>query len=127
MNLIALVSSVILLEYFAFVVLVGKARSKTGVDAPAVTGAPELERAIRVQTNSLEQMVIALPAMWMFGMYMSEQIGAALGCVYIIGRAMYAKGYMEDPKKRAMGFVVGFAASAILLLGAIVGVIQSMM
>ena len=50
-------------------VLVGRMRSKHGVHAPAVTGAPEFERAFRVQMNTLEQFVLFLPLLWLATVY----------------------------------------------------------
>ena len=43
--------------------LVGRMRGKHDVKAPAVTGAPEFERAFRVQMNTLEQFVLFLPVL----------------------------------------------------------------
>ena len=34
-----------------------------------MTGAPELERALRVQGNTVEQFVIFLPALWLAALY----------------------------------------------------------
>jgi hypothetical protein len=39
---------------------VGLARGKTRIDAPAVTGHPTLERAYRVQMNTVEQAIMSL-------------------------------------------------------------------
>ena len=49
--------------------LVGRMRGKHGVQAPAVTGAPEFERAFRVQMNTLEQSVLFLPLLWLATVY----------------------------------------------------------
>lgn len=49
--------------------LVGRMRSKHGVHAPAVTGAPEFEQAFRVQMNTLEQFVLFLPILWLATVY----------------------------------------------------------
>ena len=61
MDLIYLVIGLALLEYFIFGALVGQARGKHGVEAPAVTGHPEFERRLRVQQNTLEQLMIFIP------------------------------------------------------------------
>ena len=127
MDLIALVTGVILLEYFVFVMMVGFARNKSGIQAPAITGAPELERALRVQQNTLEQLAIVLPSLWMFGHYISAPVGAGAGLVFVLGRAMYCKGYIADPAKRSMGFLVGFLATLVLLLGGLYGAVMAVL
>lgn len=83
------------------------------------------ERYFRVQQNTLEQLVIFLPALWLFGYYVHELIGAALGFIFIVGRFIYCRGYVEDPAKRGTGFVVGEIAQGILLLGGLIGAIVS--
>lgn len=121
MELVAIVTGLILIEYFIFAMLVGKARAKSGIDAPAMTGDPGLERAVRVQLNTLEQIVMVIPAMWIFGNYLSAMYGAGLGLVFIIGRALYCRGYMNDPKSRGAGFMIGFLATIALLFGGLYG------
>ena len=121
MSLVALVTSLILIEYFVFVILVGRARAKTGIKAPAVTGDPLLERAMRVQLNTLEQMVVIIPAMWIYAQFVSENVAAGLGMLFVIGRVVYCTSYMKDPDKRTIGFTLGMLASVILMLGALYG------
>ena len=41
--------------------LVARVRRRVKIDSPAMTGAPELERALRVQGNTVEQIVLFLP------------------------------------------------------------------
>jgi Tfp pilus assembly protein PilE len=62
MILIELVTVLALVQYFAFGMLVGKARTTYGVHAPAVSGHAMFERYYRVQMNTLEVMVVFLPA-----------------------------------------------------------------
>jgi len=123
MELIAVVSGLIVLEYFILTMLVGKARAKSGIDAPAMTGDPGLERALRVQLNTLEQLVIVLPGLWLFGSYISATWGAGLGLVFIIGRGLYGQAYMSDPTRRGTGFLIGLLATVVLLLGGIYGAV----
>jgi uncharacterized membrane protein YecN with MAPEG domain len=56
----ALVTLLALLVYLWMGAQVGRARGKCGIDAPAMTGDPLLERAVRVQTNTLEWLPIFL-------------------------------------------------------------------
>ena len=39
--------------------------------------------------------------------------------MWIVGRILYALGYVADPGKRELGFVIQFLAAAVLLLGAL--------
>jgi uncharacterized MAPEG superfamily protein len=123
MNLIAVVSLLALIEYMVIAGFVGWARGKYGVKAPATTGNEVFERYFRVQQNTLEQLVIFLPALWMFGTYISAGAGAIIGLVFIAGRVLYLRGYVADPATRTTGFVMGFLANVILVLGGIGGAI----
>jgi uncharacterized MAPEG superfamily protein len=123
MNLIAVVSLLALIEYMVIAGLVGAARGKHGVKAPATTGNEVFERYFRVQQNTLEQLVIFLPALWMFGTYIGVGAGAIIGLVFIVGRVIYLRGYVADPAKRGTGFIIGFVANAILVLGGLGGAI----
>jgi glutathione S-transferase len=127
MDLIYLVIGLALLEYFIFGALVGQARGKHGVEAPAVTGHPEFERRLRVQQNTLEQLMIFIPSLLLFGHYWSESGAAGLGAVFIVGRLIYSRGYVADPSKRSTGFAIGFLAQVILLLGAIGGAVMDLL
>ena len=81
------------------------------------------ERTLRVQQNTLEQLVVFIPSVWLFATYINPLAAAILGIVFIVGRALYFQGYVADPEKRGTGFAIGFVANAILLLGSLVGVI----
>ena len=115
----AIVTIVALLVYFNMSLGVGRARGKTGIHAPAMTGDPLLERAVRVHMNTLEWLPIFLAGLWLFAIFWNEVAAAALGVVWIAGRLLYASGYMADPAKRSTGFLVQFAAAALLLIGAL--------
>lgn len=121
MDLVAFVIVLALIEYFIFGALVGRARGQYGVQAPAVTGHPIFERYFRVHYNTMEQLVMFVPSMWFFGMYVSPTWAALLGIVFIIGRVLYLRGYVEEPSKRETGVIVGAVALVILMLGAAIG------
>lgn len=123
MDLIAVVSLLALIEYMVIAGLVGWARGKYGVKAPATTGHEVFERYFRVQQNTIEQLVIFLPALWLFGNYVSTGAGAVIGLAFIAGRAIYLRGYVADPAKRGLGFAIGYIANAILVLGGLGGAI----
>lgn len=120
---IAIVTALILVEYFAFSVLVGRARVKSGVAAPATVGDPTFERYFRVHQNTLEQLVIVLPSMWLFAYYVSVPVAAGLGLLFAVGRFVYLRGYVTDPVKRGPGFGISALAESVLLLGALIGAV----
>jgi glutathione S-transferase len=107
--------------------LVGRMRGKHGVHAPAMTGAPEFERAIRVQMNTLEQFVLFLPVLWLATIYpvVSGYLAPGLGLIWLIGRVLYSSGYMADPAKRSLGFLIGGVALLGLLVLSIVGIVHA--
>lgn len=117
--LVAIVTLVSLLVYVWMILRIGGARRRAGIDAPAMTGDPELERHIRVQANTVEWLVIYLPSLWLFAIYWNDLFAAAAGVVWIIGRILYALGYAADAKKRELGFIIQMLATAVLLFGAL--------
>ncbi|HLY44784.1 MAG TPA: MAPEG family protein [Stellaceae bacterium] len=119
----AFVLALALLLYVGVFAAAGRARHRYDVKAPAVTGPPEFERALRVQQNTLEQLVWFIPALWLFGLYVSPLWAGLIGLVWIAGRAHYARSYYRDPESRGPGFMVGFASAAVLLVGALIGII----
>jgi len=116
---VAIVTIAAVLVYVWMGVRVGAARKKSGIAAPAMTGDPVLERHIRVQANTLEWLPVFLVGLWLFALYWNDLVAAALGVVWIVGRILYALGYVADPGKRELGFLIQMAASAILLFGAL--------
>jgi glutathione S-transferase len=122
----ALVTILALLVYFGMSFQVARARGKSGIEAPAMTGDPMLERANRVHVNMLEWLPLFLAGLWLFAIYWNELVAAGLGLVWIVGRIVYAAGYMADPRKRSAGFLIQFLASAILLFGALGRIVYSL-
>jgi uncharacterized membrane protein YecN with MAPEG domain len=121
----AVVAALALAEYVWFGLQVGQARGRCGVKAPATSGHPEFERYFRVHQNTQEQLVLFLPSLWLFAAYVSPGIGALLGLVFVVGRFVYAQGYVRDPEARGTGFMIGFAATALLLVGGVIGALAS--
>jgi glutathione S-transferase len=126
-NLITLTTIGALVVYCVSIGRVGRARSKFGVSAPATTGHDMFERHFRVQMNTLEQLALFLPCLWMFALYWPQVVGAALGAVWIIGRAIYIAAYVSDPKTRSMGFGIGALATLILMIGVVWGAVRQML
>jgi len=119
MNWLDLVTAVAIAQYIWFGVLVGQARGRYGVHAPAVTGHETFERYYRVQMNTLELLVPLVPAMYLAARYWSPVWVAAAGAVYVVGRFIYLRAYVSDPKTRTLGY----SLSAFPLLGLLVAVV----
>src|SRR5664279_207355 len=115
----ALVTCLAILFYFFTSTRVARARASFDVKAPAITGNPDFERVFRVQMNTLEWMPIFLPSLWLFAIYISDPIAAALGLVWIAGRILYMTGYSQAANKRGTGFGIQALAAGILLFGAL--------
>jgi glutathione S-transferase len=112
---------------FIFAFQVGSARVKYGVSAPAMSGSPEFDRAFRVHENTVEQLIIFVPSLWMFAYFVRPDIGAGIGLVFIIARQIYRSAYLGDPAKRSMGFGLGALAMMILLVGAMIGAVMKLL
>src|SRR5512141_772983 len=121
MEYVALVSGLVLLQYIGFAMLVGNARGKYGVKAPATTGHEVFERYFRVQQNTLELIVVMLPAMWLFARYVSPVWAAVLGLVYFAGRLLYLRSYVADPASRGAGFGLSMLPVLAMVIGAMIG------
>lgn len=123
-----LVTLLILLEYLIFGYLVSRARTRYRVVAPTVTGHPQFERYHRVQQNTIEQLVVVLPALWIFGLTLNGPWAAVLGVVFVIARAWYAHGYITSKSGggRHHGFMFGLYATVALLIGAGLGSLKSL-
>jgi glutathione S-transferase len=125
----AVVTILAVLFYFYTGLVVGQMRTKHKIAAPAVTGNPEFERAYRVQMNTLEQLVIFLPLLWLATTYfaMLGWLAPALGVVWIVGRFLYMSGYMAAPDKRGTGFLIALVANLGLLILSLIGIVQAWM
>ena len=126
MEIVAIVAALALVEYVAFVILCGQARGRFGVAAPSTSGNIAFERRFRVQANTVEQLVIFLPSLLLFAVYVSEPIAAGLGVVFIVGRGLYARAYFVDPAKRGPGFLLTVVSNLALLAGGLVGAIVAL-
>jgi glutathione S-transferase len=125
----AAVTMLAMFVYMYMVINVGIARGKTGILPPAMTGAPQLERAIRVHSNTLEGMPLFLAGLWLATVYFSPAfpvvgwLPAALGVFWCIGRLMYMQGYMAHPEKRSTGYLVSALPMLVNLILSIIGIV----
>lgn len=126
MEPVAIVVVIALLEFVVFGALVGRARGLYGVKAPAVSGHEMFDRYFRVHQNTLELLVAFVPAIWLFGLYVSPKWGAVIGLVYVVGRIVYMRGYVKDPTKREFGFGMSVLPIVVMLAGALWGAAKAL-
>lgn len=124
--LVSLVTILALIMFLVVTIKVGSARAKYGVKAPEMTGNPDFERVVRVQQNTLEQLSLFLPALWIFAQFVNPIAAASLGAVWVIGRIIYAWGYYQAAEKRGLGFAISSLAIIILLLGSLIGIMLTL-
>ena len=120
MEAVVIITVLVLLQYTYFGVQVGGIRVKTGTKAPEQAGPPEFMRMNRVHLNTLEQLPVFLPALWMYGYYVNPLWAAAIGVVFLIGRFLYSGAYQKDPATRSVGFMMTMMPSAVMLLWVLV-------
>jgi len=121
------VSAVVLLailQYMVVGMLVGRARVRYGVAAPACTGHPMFERWFRVHQNSLEMLIAFVPAIWLFGWWVSPTWAVAIGLLFVAARIIYSVQYISDPKTRTFGAGLSFLSVLALVVGGIVGLVR---
>ncbi len=123
MAFVAFVTLLALALYLTLGAQAGLARGRAGIKAPATTGDPTFERALRIQANTLEQIAFFLPALWLAGHYGSWNWAGALGLLWIAARAYYAWCYRRDPAGRGPGFAAALGVAIVLWLIALIGVI----
>ena len=127
MPYVHLVSALALLEFCVFGWLVGMARERYKVPAPAVSGDPVFERTFRAQMNTLEQLVLFLPSIWLFAHYLNAWAAVALGVIFIIGRGLYFRGYVQAAEARHAGYVLSAIPNVTLLVGALIGTMRAVL
>jgi glutathione S-transferase len=126
-HLTALATSAMLATYFWTGALVGQGRVRHKVKAPAVEGPDDFNRIYRAHVNTLEQLVLMLPAMWIFALTVTDRWAALLGLVWVVGRVAYVLGYKAAAEKRDVGFVISFAAFAVALIGGVIQLVRGML
>jgi glutathione S-transferase len=123
MEYTALVILAALAQYLFFTIRVGSGRVKYGVDAPRIAGNDTWERLFRVQQNTLEQLIVFIPAAVIFGLYASGTWVLLPALVFLVGRQLYFHEYVNDPKSRVTGMGLTLLANAALVVGAVVGLV----
>ena len=125
MEYTALIVLLALIQYVWFSMRVGANRGKYDIKAPKTVGEDAWERLFRVQMNTLEQLIVFVPGMFLFAVYASSAWAWLPGVVFIVGRQLYAMEYIREPKTRGPGMALTMLANAVLLVGSLVGVVMN--
>jgi glutathione S-transferase len=113
-----------LVFYIGVSMRAAQVRARHGIAAPAMTGHPDFERAVRVQANTLESLVPFLAALWMCAIFWEPLPAAILGVLWLFGRVIYAVGYWGAPKRRQPGFILAMICLILLLIGTAYGLFR---
>jgi glutathione S-transferase len=124
---VTLVALLALVQFMFFLGLVGWARGRYAVPAPATTGNEVFERYFRVQQNTLECLIMFLPALFIAEHYWNPNWIAAIGAVYLLGRIVYLRSYIRDPKQRTVGYLVSVLPILVLVIAGLIGVFQTLL
>lgn len=115
-----------LFVYFGLGIAVGAARFKYKIQPPQTTGNETFERIYRTHQNTLEQIVLFLPCLWLYSIFVDPKWGAILGAVWIVGRIAYAWGYYIEASKRAAGNAIASLATLVLMFGTLFNLVRGL-
>jgi hypothetical protein len=118
-----IVTALAVLQFVVFGFKVAMARERYGVKAPAIAGNEIFERHFRVQQNTLEQLLVFLPGLYLFSRYFNPIWGAVIGVVYLAGREIYSSSYVKNPASRSLGFALSMLPAMLLVAGGLIGAV----
>lgn len=121
----ALTTLGIVLLFFLTAANVGRQRTLYKIGPPHTSGHPMLERAYRVQMNTLEWGAIFLPLLWICALFLNPAWASIGGVVWIVSRAMYALSYMKNPETRLPGFMINLITVAVMFFASLWGVLRN--
>jgi len=127
MKFTALVTLAAVVQTFLLSARVGAARGKLGIEAPATSGKPEFDKAFRIHMNTVEQLVLFIPMLWLAARVIGDVWAPAVGAIWIVGRVVYASGYRNDIAKRGPGMLMTVFSTAVLAAITVWGIRQSFM
>jgi len=102
----------------------GMTRMKFKAQPFEETKSKEVIIANRVHMNCVEATVVFLPLLWMATIFgPSAMIAGIIGSIWFMSRVWYAFGYLRDPSKRTIPFMLGLLCIAVSALLSLYGLI----
>ena len=100
---------------------VGYMRGRHKIEAPATVGHPQFERAFRTHVNTVENLILFLPLLWIASIFYAGTLPFWFGIAWVVSRLIYAWGYaQENTQLRGPGMGIGFLSLfGLLVLSAI--------
>ena len=126
MDWIVVITVLATLQFVWFGIQVGSMRAKHEVKAPAMSGPPDFERMFRIHYNTMEQLVVFLPALWLYAHMVNPIWGAGIGAVYLVGRFVYRAAYLKDPSGRSLGFALSSLPAMVMLVWVLVVAVRNL-
>jgi hypothetical protein len=124
---VEIVALLAVVQLLIFGILVARARATYGIKAPATVGHEIFERYYRVQTNTIETLVVFLPALWISAKYWPPRYVAAIGVVYLVGRTLYWRSYVRDPSQRSLGYALSALPALVLIAAGLAGAVRALL
>lgn len=119
------IASVVITGFMFFITArAGALRGKHDIVPPKMVGNDEYEIAYRIQGNSVEQLLMFMPIMWIAAYALGDIWGGAAGLVWLIGRFVYAGAMRSDPSKRGTGMVITSAPLLVLMIAIVVNLVM---
>ena len=121
----AFVTLLDMLLYFVLITNVGRARKIYKVKAPLTDGPEGFLRVFRLQTSTVEQLMLHLPLLWVAAFAMDDMFAAAFGMIWAFARVLHIRGYIKKARRQTKGFLIGMIVNGILFAGAMAGTLAS--
>ncbi len=127
MAYVTIIVMLALIQYLYFGVAVGRARGRHGVSAPAISGDETFERFHRAHQNTLEQLVVFIPASYAAAYYSNALIAVAVGVIFLAARAYYFRSYISEPQSRGTGMIATMVVNVVLIGMTLVGAVRAVL
>jgi glutathione S-transferase len=120
---LATLGVVIVLQYVSL--QVGRARHVYQVPLPEVSGPEAFNRVFRVHMNTLENVPLFLPLLWLFAATWGDAWAGIFGGAWVAGRFLYAWGYYRAVSLRLCGFGISSSTALLMLVAGLYAVIAA--
>jgi len=127
MKYTALVTIISLVVTLVFGARVGMMRARFDIEAPSLTGSSQFERAFRVHMNTVEQLVLFIPVLWLSTNVLGDLLAAGIGSVWVVGRVIYADAYLRNPASRRPGMIITLMSTGFLMLATLWGIFSDVL